>query len=170
MPLIRDVSELHPVYQPVVRAWAADCASAALPVLFTETRRTWAVQEAYYARGRKPLAEVNALYVAQGLRPLTEQENGAKITRARAGYSWHNYGLAVDFVPLIAGKPDWSYDPNDRADLWDEIAALARARGMVWGRSFGDVPHVEWHPGWINVSSARTWANQHAGEWRIPIA
>ena len=168
MGTIRDLSALHPAFQPRVRAWASACAAASLPVLFTETFRSWPVQQAYYARGRSPLERVNALHRMCGLREITEAQN-VKITRARAGYSWHNYGLAVDFVPLVAGKPDWKYDPVNPEDYWDEIATLAQAQGMVWGKSFNDLPHVEWHPGWLNISSAKTWAAQNADSWVVPI-
>lgn len=117
--------------------------------------------EAYYARGREPLSVVNSLYTKAGLRPISLKENKSTITKAPPGLSWHFFGLAVDFVPLINGKADWIYDPENPADFYDEVAEEAKALGMDWGgswRTFKDLPHVEWHPGWTSVRKALEWA------------
>lgn len=169
--LIRDMRELHPAFVPLAAEWLRLCASKLYPLLVVETRRTIEVAEAYYARGRKPLAVVNDLYETAGLPPITEEANRLTITSAVPGLSWHMYGLAIDAVPFAGGKPDWTYDPQSPADLYDEVAGLAVSLGMEWGgrwRSRKDCPHVEWHPGW-EPNEAMNWSAMHGGDWRIPI-
>ena len=52
--------------------------------------------------------------------------------------SFHNYGLAVDLVPLKeSGAADWN------SKNWDKIGALGKEVGLNWGKSFGDKPHFE---------------------------
>ena len=51
---------------------------------------------------------------------------GLTVTNARAGQSAHQFGLAIDYVPMNCGKPDWS----GNSPLWDASIKLAQARGM----------------------------------------
>ncbi len=76
---------------------------------------------------------------------------GVKVTDAKAGDSWHNYGLAVDVVLIIDGKVA-SYDftkdfDDDGMSDWKEIDAifkkygwtgLYRKDGTRW-----DLPHFQ---------------------------
>jgi peptidoglycan L-alanyl-D-glutamate endopeptidase CwlK len=142
---------MHPAIQPLANDFIAKCKATGLPLVIVETRRTKEVMEAYYERGRNVLFVVNAKYAKAGLRPITEEENKSTITNCMPGESWHYFGLALDFVPVVNGKADWIYNPADPADHWDEIADIAKSIGFVWGgnfRSFQDRPHIEWHPGW----------------------
>ena len=59
------------------------------------------------------------LRVTQGLRTFPEQQAlynqgrtspGKKVTNAKPGQSYHNYGLAIDVVRMDGDKPDWGYD------------------------------------------------------------
>jgi len=165
---IRDMRELHPAVLPIAAEWLRRCAAHLYPVLVVETRRSWQVMEAYWARARKPLDEVNALYLLAGLAPITAEENLRTITNAEPGESWHFYGCAIDAVPIVNGKPDWKYDPENPADLYDEIAQEAKNLGFVWGKSFNDLPHIEYHPGW-SVAAAVAWSRANSGDWQLPI-
>jgi peptidoglycan LD-endopeptidase CwlK len=82
-----------------------------------------------------------ALY-AQG-----RTEPGHIVTDAPPGESAHNYGLALDIVPMVNGKPDWEgTDP-----VWQRVGALGEAAGLEWagapGFPFHEMPHFE-HPTW----------------------
>lgn len=177
MGQIRDISELHPVFKPLVVDWLAACNAKGMQLLVVETRRTMDVMTAYYARGRQPLPKVNDLYRKAGLRPITKEENWSIITKAMPGYSWHYFGLAIDVVPLINGVPDWNYNPDDPKDYYDEMANNAMERGMIWGgnfRSFPDRPHIEFHPGWSTSDSktgvkAAYAASLQLGTYLIPL-
>jgi peptidoglycan L-alanyl-D-glutamate endopeptidase CwlK len=60
---------------------------------------------------------------------------GPIVTHARAGRSWHNYGLAFD-VARRGGGP-----------IGEDVGAAGRAVGLKWGGDFDDPPHFEYHPG-----------------------
>lgn len=75
---------------------------------------------------------------------------GKKVTDARAGQSYHNYGLAVDIVLILDGKvASWEtgkdFDADSKAD-WMEIVAIFKKYGWFWGGDFKklvDRPHFE---------------------------
>ena len=96
--------------------------------------------EWYACQGRRTIAEQNALY-AQGRTAL-----GKVVTKAQGGQSAHNFGLAVDLVP-VKNNDLWWDAPKD---LWKEAADIARDMGLVPGfyfRSIFDAPHFE-DPNW----------------------
>lgn len=77
----QNIATLLPGAQRVARRWlkAAKEKAAELghEVRIIGGTRTYAEQDALYAQGRT--------------------KKGAKVTNARGGYSWHNFGLAFDF-------------------------------------------------------------------------
>jgi peptidoglycan LD-endopeptidase CwlK len=91
------------------------------------------------------------LIVTQGLRTYPQQDAlyqqgrttpGAIVTKAPAGHSCHNFGLAVDVAPSDGtGGIDWSgKDPK-----WTELLAKAPSCGLAEGaewRTFPDSPHL----------------------------
>lgn len=123
---------------PHVRAMAgqliADAAAAGIPLAVTCTRRSAAEQNARYAQGRTT--------------------PGPIVTRAPAGYSYHEYGLALDVVPTeLLALPNWGDTPDHRAradQLWKRLGAIGKAVGFRWGGEFPhlpDRPHFEWSSG-----------------------
>lgn len=80
--------------------------------------------------GTRTYAEQNALY-----------NKKPKVTNAKGGYSWHNFGLAVDFG-LFRGKEYLGESP-----YYQTLGALAReVQGLEWGgdwASFKDYPHLQ---------------------------
>lgn len=90
------------------------------------------------------------LRVAQGLRTVEEQDGlyaqgrtkpGNKVTNAKGGQSYHNYGLAIDVVPLINNGTalDWNFD-------YKKLLPYAKKYNLVWGGNFKtivDKPHFE---------------------------
>jgi peptidoglycan L-alanyl-D-glutamate endopeptidase CwlK len=114
-----------------------------------ETLRTQAVQTAYYAQGRKPLAEINELRKKAGLYLLGETEGKRIVTKTMN--SVHLTGRAADIVPVIDGKIPWNITA-DNAALWRTFGALGQEAGLEWGGSwtpldrFGigwDAPHYQ---------------------------
>lgn len=102
--------------------WLHDCEAAGLDLLVTCTLRTHDEQDALYAQGRtKP---------------------GRIVTNARAGQSAHNYGLALDFVPIVNGKLEW----DDGAPQWHDAGKRAKEFGLEWAGDwpkFREFPHVQ---------------------------
>lgn len=85
--------------------------------------------------GLRTFAEQNALYEQGRTTP------GNIVTNARGGRSNHNYGLALDVVPINAqGQAVWN-SPH-----WDAIGQLGKQMGFEWGgdfRSIVDKPHFQ---------------------------
>jgi peptidoglycan LD-endopeptidase CwlK len=96
---------------------------------FTYTLRTMTEQNALYAQGRTI--------------------KGPIVTNARAGYSYHNYGLAIDFALVIDGKEaswDMSKDfDGDKKSDWMEVVEVFEKYGWEWGGrwKFKDGPHFQ---------------------------
>lgn len=132
------ISYLHPklkeeaveIYDEIVLALTGNAICR-----FSFTFRTFAEQDKLYAQGRTT--------------------RGQKVTNAKGGQSYHNYGLAIDVVLLIDRdkngthetaswdtKPD--YDGDGKSD-WLEIVAIFKRYGWTWGGDwkFYDAPHFQ---------------------------
>ncbi|KAF6658852.1 M15 family metallopeptidase [Paenibacillus polymyxa] len=100
------------------------------------------------------------IVITQGLRTIDEQNGlytqgrtkpGQIVTNARGGYSYHNFGVAIDFALLLPDGKNVSWDMKRDGDGdgiadWDEVVAEAKRIGWNWGgdwRSFKDYPHFE---------------------------
>lgn len=117
------IETLRPEWQPKVQAWYVRCAEAGLMPYIYEGFRTLARQNELFAQGRVT--------------------NGPVVTNAKGGQSFHNYGLAFDWVPLARDtKVQGLY-----AAQWDDNDAYAR--GAKIGMDFGfralswETPHLE---------------------------
>lgn len=84
-------------------------------------------------QGYRSIEEQNKLY-AQG-----RTTPGSIVTNAKGGQSFHNYGVAVDFVFRKEG-----YSASN--SLWQTFGAIGKKHGFEWGgdwTSFIDRPHLE---------------------------
>lgn len=101
------------------------------------------------------LADDGYFYViTSGLRTYAEQDSlyaigrskpGNKVTNAKAGYSWHNFGIATDScVDLDPDKPGLqpSWDDKYMKRLADKARSIGLEAGYYW-KSFPDGPHVQ---------------------------
>ena len=125
----RSLADLRPAFRARAVAWLDQCIHAGLDVLVTCTYRSMAEQADLYARGRTA--------------------PGKKVTNAKPGQSAHNYGLALDFVPMINGKPEWSAkDP-----AWGQAITLAESQGMeslAHDPKFAELAHLQ-EPNWRDI-------------------
>lgn len=103
------------------------------------TGHKWGVVQA-----RRSIAEQDALYAQGRTKP------GQNVTKAKGGQSAHNFGLAVDLVP-IKDKKEWWSAPRS---LFLKMAEIAEKHGLVagihWTDLFppnGDMPHIQ-DPKW----------------------
>jgi hypothetical protein len=115
------------------------------------------VAPALQERGLKFIAAAAAdgviLQIVQGLRTFAEQDAlyaqgrtkpGKRVTNAKGGQSFHNYGLALDLAPIVNGSVSW----NDK--LYAPYRKWAAAADLRWGgdwKKFKDMPHVEYLKG-----------------------
>jgi peptidoglycan LD-endopeptidase CwlK len=106
-----------------------------------------------------------AIRVVQGLRTFKEQDAlyaqgrtkpGDRVTNSKAGQSYHNYGLAIDFAFVIDKDQNGSFeslswdlladlDRDGEAD-WLEVVDVFEEAGWTWGGRFTslkDNPHLE---------------------------
>lgn len=124
---LRNARKLGGCAPAFIRHVLQTCDRVPFPVLVTSGLRTWEEQDALYARGRTAP-------------PLGKEH---QVTKARGGYSWHNFGLAADLVPLgDDGRPRW----DDTALAWDLIGREGEAAGLEWGGrwpEFPDRPHLQ---------------------------
>lgn len=122
----RKIDDLHPFVADKCRQFIELCESElGIDVLIICTYRDNDCQAALYAKGRT--------------RP------GRKVTRAPAGYSYHNYGLAFDFAPLENGKIDW----ND-VQAFKRCGEIAKSLGLEYGGDwwrFRDWGHCQFTAG-----------------------
>lgn len=122
---LNNLNTLHPKFrQSAIDAWTE--AQAAMPanvkIIVVQGLRTFAESDALYAQGRTT--------------------SGPIVTKAAAGQSYHNYGLAFDFAMVTNGHDDESVGPN-----WLKVVSIMEAHGMTWGgdfpEGFHDNPHFE---------------------------
>jgi peptidoglycan L-alanyl-D-glutamate endopeptidase CwlK len=104
-----DPRYLHPVFRQKAADLLRTLAGEGMPFRLFEGYRTFERQRYLYAQGRT--------------RP------GPVVTRARPGMSYHQYGLAGDFVLFENGK--WSWDAADeRARWWERLRQAGRELGL----------------------------------------
>lgn len=94
--------------------------------------------------------------ICSGVRTMTEQaqlyalgrtRRGRKVTNAKPGDSYHNYGLAVDLClkEPVKEKGRLTKYP-DKHPIWGYIGEAARVFGLSWGgewKKLKDRPHIE---------------------------
>ena len=121
----RDIKDLLPIVAAKCDAFIAACKAQGIDVLVTSTLRGNESQNALYAQGRTTPGNI--------------------VTNAKAGQSFHNYGCAFDFVPLVNGKAVW----ND-SKLFERCGVIAESCGLEWAgrwKSFKELAHCQYTGG-----------------------
>jgi len=116
------LSQVHPILADKIRLMAADLAAQGITIRVTQGLRTWEEQQALYDQGRSA--------------------PGSIVTNAEPGYSYHNFGLAVDVVPLTELGPDWDVSHPVWSAITKAGTNLGLTSGAAW-RSFPDWPHFQ---------------------------
>lgn len=113
------LAKVNPALAEKVRAAADGLAASGTFLLVVSGLRTAAEQDALYAQGRSAPGHI--------------------VTNARAGYSMHNYGLAVDVVPYLSGSSGQLNWRANTAQFRAMVAAL-EAQDLIWGGSWKSLP------------------------------
>jgi hypothetical protein len=128
---MRAIATLNVGFQKQVRGWVNEMVTSRIEPLIYCGMRSMEEQSALYQKGRT---------------------DGSKkiVTKARPGESYHNYGLAFDWVPLKRTAKN--------ADLWvanwdDETAFRL---GEHVGLSFG-LAGISWETGHLQSSKYKSW-------------
>lgn len=114
----RDLDALRPDMQIKAREVVRLCQQEGVDLLIYCTWRSAAEQARLYRRSRtwQQIQEKADLYLRDGYEGLAEilmavgpqwGKLGEHVTHAGPGESWHQYGQAIDAVPITGGKPDW---------------------------------------------------------------
>lgn len=114
---------LHPIVRLAAERLIERSFARGVPILITQGLRTIAEQDALYAQGRT--------------------QPGKIVTNARGGYSFHNFGVAIDFCLL---QPDGKSVSWTVGKDWMIVVEIAKSLGFEWGgdwTSFKDYPHFE---------------------------
>ena len=114
------ISELHPSIRNKAKAFINEAEKQGIKLKVTSGGRTYEEQNKLYAQGRTT--------------------KGSIVTNAKAGYSWHNFFLAFDVVPVENGKINW------KSKNWKKIGDLGKTFGLEWGgdwKTFKDLPHFQ---------------------------
>lgn len=120
LPMIADLDALHPFFRDKVRALIQVCKDKGIELAIVESYRTYAKQNEYKSMGKK-------------------------YTRSGGGHSKHQYGLAVDVVPMKDSVAVW-----DNLALWRKVGVAGEKLGLRWGgrwRHPFDPGHFEWTGG-----------------------
>ncbi|MEJ7645594.1 MAG: M15 family metallopeptidase [Chryseolinea sp.] len=103
LPMITDLKALHPIFRDRIVALIDACKKKGIELAIVETYRTPAKQHEYKTMGKQ--------YTSSG-----------------AGKSKHQYGLAIDIVPIINNSAVW-----DNTALWRKVGVVGESLGMRWG-------------------------------------
>lgn len=128
----RSLYDLRPVVRDKMIEFIERYRARGFDLLITCTYRSAAEQDALYALGRtKP---------------------GKRVTNAKGGNSYHQYGVAVDIVPLMDGKPLWqTHDrKNKLLPAWQAVCEVAAELGIEWAgnwKSFKEYAHLQYTSG-----------------------
>ncbi|HKI03422.1 MAG TPA: M15 family metallopeptidase [Thermoanaerobaculia bacterium] len=120
-----NIATLLPEVQPIARALVQKAASTGIQIKIISGSRTFAEQEALFAKGRTA--------------------PGPKVTNARGGFSNHNFGIAFD-IGVFTGTKYFSESPKYKA-----VGVLGVDLGLEWGgnwTSIVDQPHYQLRPTW----------------------
>lgn len=162
MTTSRNISDLHPAFQPIVTEVLARAPEEGLFPFIMEGRRSQAYQACLYASGRAP---AEGAMVFGGFRVDTRIDTkrdvviatcgGARYERARGAWkqivtrvlrSWHTVGLAVDFGlrSSATAKDHWT-GALEAAKQWKQIELLYLRLDAVWREV---CPSVRWGNDW----------------------
>jgi peptidoglycan LD-endopeptidase CwlK len=117
------LATVAPALADKVRAAADQLAGTGTYLLVVSGLRTAAQQNALYAQGRNG-------------------NPGHVVTNARAGFSMHNYGLAVDVVPYLSGdggQLNWTQETPQ----FQAMVTAMQAQGLIWGGSWHSIPDYD---------------------------
>jgi peptidoglycan L-alanyl-D-glutamate endopeptidase CwlK len=124
------LNQLHPKLRDIaIKAYnnAVLATPDGVHPVIDQTYRSFAESDKLYQQGRTTPGEI--------------------VSNAKAGQSWHNYALALDFHLIENGKDVWPDNPPQDHN-WMIVVNIFKAAGFNWGGDFAgnfhDYPHLEY--------------------------
>lgn len=127
---LKNIDTLEVRFQRQVRGWLNEMINSKITPLIYCGRRTMEEQAELYAKGRTKAGKI--------------------VTKAKPGQSYHNYGLAFDWVPLKATAK------NNDLYMADWSNNIAYKLGEKVGVSF-ELAAISWETGHLQTSKYATW-------------
>jgi peptidoglycan LD-endopeptidase CwlK len=120
----RNIATLAPTVRPLAEKLIETAKAAGINAKVISGTRTYAEQNAIYAQGRTTPGKI--------------------VTKARAGQSWHNFGIAFDIGIFSADGKTYYGESKD----YKTVGKMGEALGLEWGGSwkFVDEPHFQYNP------------------------
>lgn len=132
----RNIETLHPRVQALAWNLLSAAADNGINIVVTSGTRTYEEQDALFQQAHDGKDNDGDGRV---------DESDEMVTKARAGHSNHNFGLAFD-VTIFDGT-----SPAFESPRYKVVGALGKAIGLSWGgdwTSIPDEPHFELRPQW----------------------
>jgi peptidoglycan L-alanyl-D-glutamate endopeptidase CwlK len=130
----KNIATLKPEVRPLAERLILEAKEQGITIKVISGYRSYVEQDALYAQGRtKP---------------------GQKVTKARGGYSWHNFGLAFD-VGVFSGDGKKYYGESE---AYKTVGKIGESLGLEWGgswESFVDEPHFQYNPKGYTLAQMR---------------
>lgn len=149
----RKISDLHPqliqLCEEFVREANKFLAKEIGPgteAVVTHTLRTWEEQDELYSIGRRNIKDERI------------------VTKAKGGYSWHNFGRAFDIAIRVDGKLSW-----DDSLPWKELGNIGKEIGLEWGGDWvglNDLAHFQFRDGYSLADARRFYYQEKADKAR----
>jgi peptidoglycan L-alanyl-D-glutamate endopeptidase CwlK len=123
---IKKIKELYPPFGEKIFKFVSDAQAQGMLVSVFDGLRSFEKQAELYAKGRTAPGKI--------------------VTKAKPGFSYHCYGLAVDLVfDADQVKPGWQWTWDDKYP-WKKLSELGVKHGlesaMTW-KSFPEAPHYQ---------------------------
>jgi uncharacterized protein YcbK (DUF882 family) len=119
------ISNLHPSVQCKVKNFINEVESTLkIKLRVVSSYRSFSEQTTLYNKGRTT--------------------TGSIVTNAKAGKSYHNYGVAIDVCQIKDGRAIWD------ESMYKKVAPIGKKNGLEWGgdwTSFVDMPHFQYTNG-----------------------
>lgn len=137
---------LHPDVKEKAELVKQIAANQGILIRYTDGYRSFDSQDAIFEQGRTA--------------------PGPVVTNARGGQSYHNYGLAIDFVLTdLYGNAQWSLERDANGNGvsdWEDVGNIAKSVGFTWGgdwEDFVDNPHLQLDYG-MSLADLQHWHSQ----------
>ena len=125
------LEEVCPALADRIRKGAYLLAIQGITIRVIQALRSWDMQQELWQQGR----DINGNII----------DKSKVVTDAPPGYSYHEFGLAVDVAPFDAeGKPIWNYQISPGKEQWEAIVNTAPEIQLFSGSCFHtitDRPH-----------------------------
>jgi len=116
-----DLTLLKPKVRKLAEELMKECEKQGFSVIISRGFRSEEEQDEFYAQGRTKQGEI--------------------ITMVKAGFSFHNFGVAFDIRPIVGED-----EGQKKKTLYQKAGEIGMALGLEWGGTwtdFLDVPHFQ---------------------------